>query len=134
MRKFDCKICLKECKACCCSIAPIEEDIYLKNIDKIVSQPSKVVTDQGCDPEDKQIKSFVFPITDNGKCCFLDEDCKCVIYEERPSICKSFGDESHETLRCFWQDKDGVKRTRQERRYLQRKYDKTFDKLKEGKA
>lgn len=36
----------------------------------------------------------------NNKCPFLRKDCKCNIYEDRPDICRRFGDGSHPMLVC----------------------------------
>lgn len=63
---------------------------------------------------------FVLPMTENLKCCFLNTDLSCNIYDDRPNICKKFGDESHSFMTCHFQDKHGRIRSRQERRKLER--------------
>ena len=55
---------------------------------------------------------------------------KCKIYNERPEVCKRFGDESHPALCCPYQDKNGRVRSRAERRYTERQIDKFIPNLK----
>ena len=113
---------MDKCHACCCGMIPIEKDLYNANIDKIVTKPVDITEDTFPDPFDKgKEKDFLMPRTENGKCCFLKDDYKCAIYEDRPRICKTYGDESIASLSCHWQDKTGRKRSRQARRLLQRK-------------
>src|SRR5258708_3968345 len=128
---MDCKSCHAQCKAACCGIAPMPLDIFERNKDKIVQQPGSIERFNGPDiPDDLQnisvqeIKKdveMVLPITKNLKCCFLNEDFSCNIYDDRPRICRKFGDESHIFMTCMWQAKDGRIRSRQERRGLERK-------------
>lgn len=49
----------------------------------------------------------LIPITEDLFCPFLKKDLSCAIYEDRPDVCRKFGDESHELLCCPVQDKDG---------------------------
>ena len=128
---FDCSEFLDQCHAACCGIFPIEKELYEKNIDKIVTKPIKIETYFDADPFDDNIKKdFIVPITENAKCCFLQSDYKCAIYEDRPTVCKVYGDESRPNLFCHWQDKTGKKRSRQAKRSLDRVSKKEFNKLR----
>ncbi len=62
------------------------------------------------------------PTTKTHRCPFLTYDLKCNIYENRPFVCREFGKESHERLKCSFQDKDGRERSRQERRLIERQH------------
>jgi len=59
--------------------------------------------------------------TEDRKCIFLNEDFTCNIYENRPEVCQSFGNETHPMLNCSWQSKEGRERSRQEKRMIERK-------------
>jgi len=118
---FDCSKFYKDCHAACCGVIPIEKELYKKNTDKIVTQPLKVEEYHDIDPFDgNKKKTFAVPITPNNKCCFLKSDYKCAIYADRPNVCKIYGDESIPILLCRWQDKNGNKRSRQAKRFLNR--------------
>lgn len=129
---MNCSKCLDRCKAYCCGSIPIEVERFQRNIEKIVNPVIKVEVFNGAAiPDDITLdmskmaevavnKPHAFPYTKDGNCCFLNEDLSCNIYEDRPPICKKFGDESHENMTCKFQKKDGSMRTRQERRMLER--------------
>ena len=125
---FDCSKCLDKCHAQCCGICPIEEDTYYDNESKIVREIIKLINSEGVDPNTKEVVYLITPITKDGTCCFLQEDLKCAIYEERSIVCKMFGDESHPLLTCPFQDKDGRIRSRQEKRCLGRSQSKIIKK------
>lgn len=139
---MDCKACHAQCKAACCGMCPMPLDLFERNKDKIVQHPQKVQLWQSPDvkgdlsmPSLQEMKDvsnnidMVLPITKNMKCCFLNEDYSCNIYEDRPNICRKFGDESHIYMTCCYQSKDGRIRSRQERRSLERQCEGATDKL-----
>ena len=80
----------------------------------------------------KEVKNFidfgeyVIAETENNQCPFLD-NCVCSIYDERPEVCRKFGDETHPNLICPFQDKDGRIRSRQERRKIERQNSQFVD-------
>ena len=104
MSCFDCKKMHSKCGANCCGLVPIPKSIYADNQDKIVSVPHEVV-DAG---------DSVIPLTANATCIFLNSDLSCNIYENRPDICRKFGDESHPMLFCPVLDKNGKVRCKTE--------------------
>lgn len=120
MSCFDCKKMHSKCGAQCCGIVPIPKETYNNNLDKISRQPHEVL-----DHED-----HVIPLTKDGHCPFLSEDLTCNIYEDRPSVCRKFGDESHPMLFCPYLDKNGKERSRQARRKLEKETSKYMSKLK----
>jgi Fe-S-cluster containining protein len=113
-KKFDCFKCHSKCKAACCGVSPIENDIYQRNLDKRLRTVLKEIEMHPC----------IIPTTEDAKCTFLKEDFTCNIYEDRPALCKKFGDETHIMMTCVYQDKNGRERSRQEKRALERKADK----------
>jgi Fe-S-cluster containining protein len=110
---FECEKYHCKCKARCCGIVPIPLTIWQKNqhnIQREVKEAHKVyVTDQ----ENVRHTAFL-PITEDHLCPFLRADLKCAIYENRPKVCKKFGDESHWALRCPMQHKDGTPRSKED--------------------
>ncbi len=119
MSCFDCKKMHSKCKAGCCGIVPISKEIYNSNKDKIVRQPHEIIEEGDC----------VIPITQDVYCVFLDGDLHCNIYEDRPDVCRKFGDESHAMLFCPVLDKNGKERSRQNRRAVERQTAKYISKL-----
>lgn len=126
--KMDCTKCHSRCNAECCSCtSPIPKDIYERNKDKIVTQPIQIIETDGKGRDFKDEKAIV-ALTEHHKCIFLNIDLSCNIYEDRPWICKKFGDESHPYLTCSHQSKDGRVRSRQERRAIERENSKDSSK------
>ncbi len=115
---FDCFKIHAKCKAGCCSTVPLEKDLWEKNQHKIFEKPTQVC-DLGkkIDPFTMQEKEFIIPITKTNYCPFLDQsDYKCNIYNDRPEICRRFGDETHPCLSCAYLDKNGKEKSRQQTR------------------
>jgi len=119
MSCFDCKKMHPKCKAHCCGIVPIPKEIYNSNKDKIVRPPHELIEDADC----------YIPLTADALCVFLDGDLNCNIYENRPDVCRKFGDESHPMLFCPVLDKNGRERSRQNRRAVERQTSKYLSKL-----
>jgi Fe-S-cluster containining protein len=103
---FECRKYHGQCKAKCCGIVPIKISLWQKKQHAIQSRPKEIMfgnSDEG---------KVVIPITENLCCPFLMEDLSCAIYEDRPEVCRKFGDETHEMLCCPMQDKNGNERNR----------------------
>ena len=79
MNKFKCQ----QCGACCTAV-PIHIDIYNKFKDKL-SVYAKVIN-----ITDTIVT--VWSSDTNARCGFLNPFNNCVIYNDRPQICKSYGD------------------------------------------
>lgn len=111
--KMDCDKCFAACGAQCCSSVPLPNWIFEKH------QPVREIT--------KMIPlgdNMTIPETESGRCPFLGMDLKCTIYEDRPFVCRKFGDESSSLMTCAFQAADGRVRSRQERRQIERKGNK----------
>ena len=87
----------------------MDTPLFTKNFDKIQRPVTELV------PFDNAV---VIPITDDGYCPFLTNDYQCAIYDERPEVCRKFGDESHPQLFCEFQTKDGKERNKKDRRKI----------------
>jgi len=61
----------------------------------------------------------------HGDCVFLKNH-RCVIYDNRPDVCRKFGVISQ--LKCPYLRPDGTKRCRQETRRIQREITKSNEK------
>lgn len=117
--EFDCKRQHSKCKAICCGIIVFEKDFWEKHQDKVTTNPVEIVLF----PDSKN----VMPRTESGYCAFLREDHHCNIYDERPDICRKYGDESTPHMSCPYLKKDGTERSRQQRRAIQRIVDKGLE-------
>lgn len=101
-----------ECTNNCCGNIPIPLELW-RMYSKNISVEYKIeVFDQ-----------MIYPKTEDEICVFLDKvKCRCLIYEERPSICAMFGSDPTDNvfLQCPFMNYMGKKRTRQQRRKLDR--------------
>lgn len=114
---FECKKYHCYCEARCCGIVPIPAIIWQANQHRIQRQPvEKHKVKAGKDKD--TVKLAILPVTEDGYCPFLTEGLECAIYEDRPEICKRFGDESHVLMCCPMQKADGASRAVEECRDL----------------
>lgn len=92
---MNCK--LSKCKAECCYNVPMPKGYEIR-FHNLIANPIKSTTDLG--------EGMVIHFTDidlnNNKCPFLNAQFRCNIYEERPEICRKFGDGSHPYLTCIY--------------------------------
>ncbi len=126
---MNCEGCLMRCKGECCQNVPLPARLFEKN--KVLRPITKML-----DVGEQLGEAYVVPVTDDNRCPFLDEQFHCSIYDQRPIVCRKFGDESCTFLTCSWQDKDGRIRSRQERRKVDRDacqgQKKTIERLRKG--
>jgi Fe-S-cluster containining protein len=116
--QFNCKSQHHKCKAqCCFGIMAFPKETWEKNQHKIITKPSVVETDT------IEVKHR----TDSGACSFLREDYQCNIYEERPEVCRKYGDESTFYMSCQFLRKDGKQRTQKGGKYLKKMVEKQYD-------
>ncbi len=111
MTIFDCKSQHSKCKACCCGPVPIDKQVYADNQHKMNREPIDIL----------DLDDSIIPITDSGYCVFLSDSLECGIYDQRPEVCRKFGDESHPMLTCAYLKANGQERSRQNRRLIERK-------------
>ena len=106
---LDCsKVCPNKCKADCCGYVPMEKKFW-KKFKHMAQVEVKVL---------KWNTGHVMPLTENLACCFLDKDYRCVIYKDRPMLCKLFGTKNIQGLRCPYLKPNGNKRGKKERKKL----------------
>lgn len=111
MPKFECKKYHCKCKAECCGIVPIPRTLWQKKQHAIQRHPKEVMSGIATNKITGQRENIVIPLTEDNYCPFLKKDLSCAIYDERPEVCRKFGDESHPMLCCPMQDKDGNPKT-----------------------
>ena len=99
----------------CCGVVPIPKEVYEKNKDKITKKIIDI----------KQIRDNIYVITKDMFCIFLDKKKRCMIYEERPDVCKIYGIDMR--LPCPYFKFDGTKRDRLNQITTQIKIDKDID-------
>jgi Fe-S-cluster containining protein len=98
-----------QCKAYCCTSFPIEKNLY---VSQYFNRQRPVIREDEIDDQ------FVLPITSDGYCCFLSSDYKCVIYEDRPTLCRDFGKGSTDLMKCPFMDSQGKDRSEVEKKRL----------------
>ncbi len=119
MSKLDCIKMHPKCNASCCGIVPLPKDLWERNKHLAVNPHDKIIEEEG----------VVIPVTSKGNCVFLCDDYKCNIYEDRPEICRKYGDESHICMSCPYLHKDGKERSRQSQRKIQREIHKMLERI-----
>ncbi len=108
--------CLTNCGHCCGPV-PIKKDIYESNKQKCKNHKTIVEND------------VIFAFNENTmRCAFLSEDASCMIYEERPEVCRRYGNSEEAKmivgLMCPYLRTDGSNRNRSEKRELMKSIDK----------
>lgn len=115
--EFDCKSMHHKCKAECCRGAiDFSKEFWERNQHKVITKPIDILEFPN--------GQYIIPKTESGYCSFLREDYQCNIYEERPDMCKNYGDESVLNMSCPYIKKNGEERSRQHRRAIQREVGK----------
>ena len=81
--KMKCKV--SRCNASCCYNIAFKNDELVRFADKIVNPVINIVWFGGVR------LAMTASNMDNNKCPFLRKDYKCNIYENRPDVCRKFG-------------------------------------------
>ena len=115
---FNCSRCLSKCEAYCCGPVPMTPAFIEAH--KVVRPIIKLI---------QLGDNLVIPETEDLRCPFLSADFKCTVYDDRPEVCKTFGDESAMLMTCPYQAADGRVRSRQERRSLERQTGKEIKRM-----
>ena len=105
------------CKAACCGPVPINGAFFHAN-SALTQRPLKEIINFGVD---------LLPVTHDGSCVFLTDDLKCRIYEQRPDVCKKFGDETHINMTCSYQTADGKARTKKDTKKIQKQQEQKLN-------
>lgn len=85
------KACRKRNCSECCGCIPISKEVYTNNLDKIDQSLVEEVL-----PGDE-----LYVVTHDFKCIFLNrEKNECMIYEDRPQVCRDFGTHKNPLLMC----------------------------------
>lgn len=99
-------MCKDNCGECCGNV-PIYSSIYARNYDKLQRKIVSIV---------RLSSREVFPITEDGKCPFLNSQMRCEIYPYRHWICRLYG---NEVLPCPYFKPDGSPRAPEEMKEIQ---------------
>ena len=82
---------ITKCRANCCYNVPFEHHELVRFADKIVTQPVEYEYLMGSAILPHVIKIEKPEDIFKNKCPFLRHDCTCNIYENRPEICRLYG-------------------------------------------
>jgi len=121
--------CLENCGFCCVCV-PLKKEILMKNQDKFQRNLVKLA----------QVPSGeIIPYTEDMKCIFLNKENVCMIYPDRPQLCKDFGVKKLK-VECPFLSTAGNKRSVAKQKQLTRKFNQSIktmidqrDNLVEGK-
>ena len=109
-----------KCHTECCGVMVFDADWYIKHRDQAL-KPHEAKYDG---------KQYIFVFTDDFSCIFLNTQKKCVIYDERPEICRQYGVSEHREIQCPYLCPDGSIRTRADRRRLLKEVGNTISNAK----
>jgi Fe-S-cluster containining protein len=99
-------------RASCCGVMIFKNDFLEKYKDKIQGIPKEIIS-QGDD---------VYYMYEDFKCPFLDrEKLICVIYDDRPEVCKKYGVTDDIRLMCPYFKPNGNPWSSAKRKQLERK-------------
>lgn len=105
----------------CCGIIPIPKKLAKKTEHLAQVKPTKII--QGQDEN-------IYVLTEDMKCVYLNRKTKdCMIYKDRPRICKIYGLTS--ACPCPYFKENGEKRLLWERQLIQNQINKTVDRALE---
>ena len=108
--KFQCKKYHPICKANCCGVVPIPRSLWQRKQHAIQRPIKDIFKGEAKNKATGKRENIVIPITEDHHCPFLKKDLSCAIYEDRPPLCKKYGDDSHPLMTCPMQDKHGNKK------------------------
>ena len=112
-----------QCKAYCCGPVPINKDIYFKNKHKCFREVKNELWVSS---------DMILPDTQQQYCTFLGPDYRCLIYNDRPDPCKKFGKSDSPLLQCPFMDKNGKKRTEEERETVEFEFEQALKMAQAG--
>jgi Fe-S-cluster containining protein len=110
--------CLENCGKCCGPV-PIPEEVFNRNMQKI-----EVPVDDFL-----HINGDVFAVGKDGACAFLGERKKCLIYDERPEVCRLYGMSNDPRLMCMFLKPNGRPRSEASQRQIDRLLKKAMGKF-----
>jgi Fe-S-cluster containining protein len=97
----------------CCGIVPIPKELAKKTEHLAQVKPKEVI----------EIEGNLYILPEDMLCVYLNRKAKrCMIYNQRPEICKEYGES--ERLPCPHFKANGERRTFTERKLMQAKIDK----------
>jgi Fe-S-cluster containining protein len=115
---FDCSKCVpKICHGDCCLYVPLPKELWEK-FKHLAQQETQLFTwDDGTISFNNSVfGENVLPLTENMMCPFMDtKTFKCVIYEDRPLICRAFGISTEKGLQCYFMKPSGILRGKKDR-------------------
>lgn len=113
--------CLKGCGKCCGPV-PIPKDVYERNRHKVRALTDDILETNG----------EVFVTQEDGFCIFLSEEKECLIYDERPEVCRLYGISNDPRLMCMFLKPNGKPRSKASIKQLDRLLRKTAGRIISG--
>ena len=109
---IDCSKCPD--KGCCCGIFQMDKKLVEKHKDKFQVETEKIVED----------KNWIALLTKDLGCIFLNRKTKnCMIYEDRPEVCRLYGISKDPRLQCPYFKRSGARRSPGSQKKVEKKID-----------
>lgn len=122
--------CLENCGKCCGPV-PIPEEVFNRNMQKI--DPAKYGGVEVPVDDFLHINGDVFAVGKDGTCAFLSEEKKCLIYGERPEVCRLYGLSNDPRLMCMFLKPNGKPRSEASQKQIDRLLKNAIRKIEIGK-
>lgn len=121
------------CQGDCCYYVPLPHDLWEKY--KHMAQVESVVVnwENGEINFREEPSRLIIPLTEDMRCPFLNRtNFKCMIYENRPMVCKLFGTSEEKGFACFFMKPNGKLRNKKERKKRQKENEEQLNKIAEN--
>lgn len=115
MTQFKCKDGCHEC----CTFPPLKKSFLLKY--------EHLVKGRGLVVYDAVLFGYCFVKTDDLMCPFLQDD-KCVVYNDRPKLCRKFGE--HHDYPCIYVFQNGIERPIEEQKRIKNMWEEKKMRIK----
>jgi Fe-S-cluster containining protein len=79
----------ENCESSCCGLFPLPAKLFNRHQHK-AQKPYRIV----------ETADHIIPLTEDGWCIFLNDKKRCVIYNDRPNICRMYGEIPNPRLQC----------------------------------
>lgn len=108
------------CQGNCCRYVPLPKDLVKNNWHLKQREVYALYLHS---------ENEVMAITEDLRCLFLDKDYRCVVYKDRPYVCRVYGCGGADCLSCPYLNPDGSMREAKDSKRLADGNEKNLDKI-----
>lgn len=119
---LNCESMVKKCEALCCHVVPMEKDRFERNRHRLINKDFMLASLGKKHNHEGELVDHVLPLTESMRCPFNDTEngYRCNIYDDRPQVCKVYGNGLARCTSCPFFKGNGKKRSKKERKELER--------------